>query len=306
MFSLTIALVILALCIVYYYFKSVYFTLRGSVPGIPPQFFFGNLIQLGLIFSWKPPSMPDVLINLTKKFGDVYQIWLGPSRLIMINSLEDAQHIFSHRNIYDQGDLFTKNLKILNPKGVICLKGAEFKRHAAFTAPLFRRGKILIHLNTILDCTDKLLDRWRTHYTSPSQVHRNMIEQCQQLLMTVFGFIAFDYDLQALDDQPENKPNELTQAFYVLLSTMQMLFNLPLPIARIYFRLNFKARRARVIIDQYLERMIEHELNATPEMRAQRKRTSLIASLVTSLQEDEKLEASKPEEEKKGRIEQGN
>jgi hypothetical protein len=39
--------------------------------------------------------------------------------------------------------------------------------------------------------------------------------------------------------------------------------------------------------------MIEHELNATSEMRAERKRTSLIASLVTSLQEDEKLEEEK-------------
>jgi hypothetical protein len=66
--------------------------------------------------------------------------------------------------------------------------------------------------------------------------------------------------------------------------------------------LNFKARRARVIIDRYLESMIEHELNATSDMREKRKRTSLIASLVTSLQEDENVEASKPEEEKKGRF----
>ena len=130
-----------------------------------------------------------------------------------------------------------------------------------------------------------------------------MIEQSQQLLMTIFGFIAFDYDLQTLDDQPENKSNELTQAFYSLLNTMQILFSLPLAIARMYLFFNLKARRARRMIDQYLEKMIEHELNATPDMRAQRKRTSLIASLVTSLQEDEKFEANKPEEEKKGKEE---
>jgi hypothetical protein len=46
--------------------------------------------------------------------------------------------------------------------------------------------------------------------------------------------------------------------------------------------------------------MIEQELRETPEMRAERKRTSLIASLVDSLQEDEKLEAKKSEETKKG------
>jgi len=43
--------------------------------------------------------------------------------------------------------------------------------------------------------------------------------------------------------------------------------------------------------------MIEHELNATSDMRVERKRTSLIASLVISVQEDEKVE-----DEKNGRF----
>ena len=115
--------------------------------------------------------------------------------------------------------------------------------------------------------------------------------------MAVFGFIAFDYDLQTLDDNQ----NELTEAFYSLLNTMQTIFQLPMFFARMFLFFNLKVRRARAVIDQYLERMIEHELNATADMRAERKRTSLIASLVTSLQEDEKSEVNKSEEEKKGK-----
>jgi hypothetical protein len=45
--------------------------------------------------------------------------------------------------------------------------------------------------------------------------------------------------------------------------------------------------------------MIEKELRETSAMRAERKRTSLIAALVSSLQEDENLEATKTEEDKK-------
>ena len=152
-----------------------------------------------------------------------------------------------------------------------------------------------------MDCTDRLLDRWRTHYTDPKQVQLNMIEQSQQLLMAVFGFIAFDYDLHTLDDDSNSEQNELTQAFYSLLNTMQILFRLPVSVARLFWFLNFKARRARAVIDRYLEKMIEHEQNASEDTRAARKRTTLIASLVTSLQQDEQLEAAKPEEEKKGR-----
>ncbi|CAF4448476.1 unnamed protein product, partial [Adineta steineri] len=81
---------------------------------------------------------------------------------------------------------------------------------------------------------------------------------------------------------------------------MQIVLQLPTLLARIFWFLNFKARRARTVIDRYVNEMIEHELNSSLEMRSERKRTSFIASLVTSLQVDEKAEGAKPEEEKKG------
>jgi hypothetical protein len=122
MLSVTLTIIVLFITILYYYFKSVYFTLRGPIPGVSPQFFFGNLLQFGFL-SWKPVSMPDVILQLKEKFGDVYQIWFGSSRLIMISCLEDAQHIFSHRNIYDQGEIFTEKVKLLNSDGILGLKG---------------------------------------------------------------------------------------------------------------------------------------------------------------------------------------
>ena len=122
MLPVTIAITGVFIGIVYYYFKSVYFTLYGTIPGIPPQFFFGNLLQFGIL-SRNPISMPDIMLQLTKRFGDICQLWVGPMRLIVINNLEDAQHIFAHRTIYDQGDIFTQNLKLINSNGIICLKG---------------------------------------------------------------------------------------------------------------------------------------------------------------------------------------
>lgn len=159
-----------------------------------------------------------------------------------------------------------------------------------------------MHLDTINDCTDKLLDRWRNYGDDSNRIHVNMVEQCQQLLLAIFGFIGFNYDLETLENNSDTNKNELTQAFYSLLYTMQTVFRLPKFIARLYLLLNFEARRARVVIDKYIERMIEQELYITPDARLERKRICLIASLVNALQEDEQLEASKPEEEKKGRV----
>lgn len=124
MFAITIAILIVFLTLIYYYLKSAYFTLRGPIPGIPPQFLFGNLLQAGLI-GRKPIALADILLKWYEKLGDVYQIWFGSMHLIVVNSLQDAQHIFSHRHIYDQGDVFTETFKLINPNAVICLKGCE-------------------------------------------------------------------------------------------------------------------------------------------------------------------------------------
>ena len=137
MFAITLSCLLLLLTVLYLYLKSAYFTLRGPIPGIPPQFFFGNLIQSGLL-SWKPVSIPDHFVQLTRQLGDVFQFWSGSTRIIVPSRLEDVQHVFAHR-------------------------------HASVCSPLFRRGKVLMYLHTITDCTDRLLDRWRIHFNDPKQ-----------------------------------------------------------------------------------------------------------------------------------------
>ncbi|CAF1278630.1 unnamed protein product [Adineta steineri] len=67
-----------------------------------------------------------------------------------------------------------------------------------------------------------------------------------------------------------------------------------------YTKLSRRHRRAKSIITRYIYQMIDNEMTASEESRAQRKRTCLIASLIASLQEDEEMEAKKSENEKKG------
>ncbi|CAF3437696.1 unnamed protein product [Rotaria socialis] len=284
--------------VLYFYVKRAFFTLYGSIPGLQPQFIVGNLLQTGIIGQNAPMNI--VFLKLKAKFGDIFQFWLGSTRIIVVNCLEDAQHIFTHRQIYDQGDIFVEKLGLVNPNAVLCLRGAKFKRHASIVSPLFRGNKINVHLDAILDCTDKLLMRWRTYNNDLGQVHLNMIEQCQQLTLAIFGVIAFDFDLQTLEDENNSGKNELTRALYIHLEAAMKLIQLPTIIGRIYLFLNPVYRQARTIIDRYLQRMIEQELQESSMVRAERKRTSLIASLVTSLQQDERAEALKTEETKKG------
>jgi hypothetical protein len=102
------------------YIKLKYFTLRGPIPGIPPQFLVGNLIQTGFIHG---VSYPEIYTTLRKRFGDIFQIWYGHHRFIAVLNFEDVQYIFANRNIYDQGDTFTKQLSLIVPNSLICTKG---------------------------------------------------------------------------------------------------------------------------------------------------------------------------------------
>jgi cytochrome P450 len=166
--------------------------------------------------------------------------------------------------------------------------------------PLFRRGKIISNLDLIVDCVDKLLDKWRV--SSAQKVHLDIIQQCQNLLLAIFGFVAYDYDLKTLDDDISSDNNDLTQALRDVLDVFQTAIHSPTFVSKIYLKLNLRYQRARATIDRYCNQIIEQELAENPELIAQRKRTSLIASLVSSLQHDEQAEAKKSEDEKKGKF----
>lgn len=164
--------------------------------------------------------------------------------------------------------------------------------------PLFRHSKIISNLDLIVDSTDKLLAKWRA--CSPVVVHVDIVHQCQKLLLHIFGFIAFDYDLNTLDDDYMIANNDLTWALQDILDLVQKRVRSPNIINHISLKLNFHHRRAQAIIERYCNQIIAHELAQSPESIAQRKRQSLIASLISSLQKDELTEAKKNEEEKKG------
>jgi hypothetical protein len=175
--------------------------------------------------------------------------------------------------------------------------GAKYKRHAALTIPLFRRGRIISNLDVIVDCTDKLLANWRT---TPSQhVHRDIIQQSENLMLAILGWIAFDYDLETLDG---DRTNELTEALKSFLSIFEIVSYMPRALNIVYLKLSRRHQQAKDTVERYFNRMIDMELNQSEEWRIQRKRTSLIASLVTSLQEDTEIEAKTSEEGKKGNI----
>jgi hypothetical protein len=120
------------------------------------------------------------------------------------------------------------------------------------------------------------------------------------LLLEIFGLIGFDYDLQVLDQSAGAPTNDLAQALQDIAGAFPMVLFTPRWFSSVYLKLDRRYQRAQAIVDKYLHRMIAQELEESSASRAERKRTSLIASLVASLQTDEAVEAMKGEEDQKG------
>ncbi|CAF1300847.1 unnamed protein product [Rotaria sordida] len=71
--------------------------------GLFPHFFFGNLIQSGLLFYDQSPR--EVFSTFRKRFGDTFQFWLDSTRVIIVNKIGHIQDIFTNRCIYNQEKL---------------------------------------------------------------------------------------------------------------------------------------------------------------------------------------------------------
>ena len=114
--SLIVILIVLSI----FYVKKKYFTFYGPIPGLKPHFLFGNLLQAGLLYGTTPSV---VLSKFKERYGDIFQFWAGPTRFIIVNNVKDVEHIFTHRHIYDQADIFAEKFSVSYSRSLISTRG---------------------------------------------------------------------------------------------------------------------------------------------------------------------------------------
>ncbi|CAF1538310.1 unnamed protein product, partial [Didymodactylos carnosus] len=133
----------------------------------------------------------DVYAKWKSLYGDFCHYWIGPFRFYMVSRLDIIQHIYSNRQIYETSDFGKRIFGLQVPSGLISLRGAEYKRHARIMLPMFKKAKVACHLNSIIDCTDRLIQYWRQQ---DKTLNENIVSESKHLLLDIFAFIAFDYD----------------------------------------------------------------------------------------------------------------
>ena len=119
---LALLLIVIIVLLSIFYYKRKHYTMFGPLPGVAPEFLRGNLRQAGLT-DGKP--LATALREWQTKFGDVFQFWFGPTRFIILCNIDDAEHVFAHRQIYDQAALRLEKDSLFFRDALICSVGKD-------------------------------------------------------------------------------------------------------------------------------------------------------------------------------------
>ncbi|CAF1094496.1 unnamed protein product, partial [Didymodactylos carnosus] len=176
---------------------------------------------------------------------------------------------------------------LLLPSGLVSIKEeSKYKRHAKILLPMFRKAKIVPYRDIIVQCTNKIIQKWHKNKGEPARLEANLVEQCQQLLLNVIICIAFDPHISEEQlQQLSGTVNEFAQHTYAV----PLYFGfLPDIITKLYLKLNWKYQQVLKTLHEYENEPIDKGADGI-------EKTNLLSLMLSSLDETEQHGLSKEE-----------
>ena len=273
---LFVGLFVLAIVLGYIYFKRKLIPLDNGVPESKPQILFGNLWNSGLLAGKR--TFHEIMHDYQRRFGDKFVFWFGSTPCVAFCLPKHAQAIFSDRHSFEQSPLFLPNFDLICPHSLVNIGGLKWKRHVRVMLPVFKRAKVIQHLDTMTDCADRFIDQC----LAPDQVHTDLVQSCQTVTMNIFGLIAFDYDL---DSQVNSKSRTVFRDFISYVVFLIMMAWLPRWLNKLYLKVNWNYQHTNRFLRQLMTKIVEQEENNQAGKENDDRPKNLIASLVSSLNE---------------------
>ncbi|UJR29807.1 hypothetical protein I4U23_017351 [Adineta vaga] len=279
MFLTTIlVLFIIFLTTAYWYLNSQYKTRNNKLRGLKPEWFFGNLRNTGILSG--RVTFHEAFVELKEKYGDVFSFWLGSYHGIVLSRLDHVQQVLADRQTYDVAETTTRNFGVLFPTGLIALRGSDWKRHARFMLPMFKRAKVLPYFDTIITCTDRFIDERLAPQNG--QIRTDLVEQSQRFLLNIIAFIAFDYDLEASASPGVFDLRDAFNDFVHVANQFILMNGIPMWIGKLILKMSRKYQRALRTMKHYVMSMIIKEQSRQQQAISSDKPKNLIASLVAA------------------------
>ena len=101
------------------------------------------------------------LAESRKKYGEIYEFGLGPSKVVFLNHPRHGQHVLrdNGRN-YSKGDKMWDALRELLGNGLVVSEGDFWRRQRRMMQPHFHRRRLAVLAERMMDAIESEIDKW--------------------------------------------------------------------------------------------------------------------------------------------------
>lgn len=155
-------------------------------------------------------SLPELIKNpfgylkqARNTYGDIYNLNLGVSKMLMLNSPRQMQHIFvDNVQNYRKGGAMWDAIRALLGNGLVVSEGSFWLRQRRMMQPQFHRQRIAALSDLMVSAMKEALDTWES---SASGQDFNMAAAFNQLTMkvvtrTLFGTGLDQAEMEKVSD----------------------------------------------------------------------------------------------------------
>jgi cytochrome P450 len=215
----------------------------NSVPGPVGHPIVGNLIELK-----RDPTRN--LIQLSREFGDVVRLRLGPRTLYFLNHPAHVQHILQDN--FQNYLKHTRGWNKLSPlfgEGLLTSDGKSWFGQRRLMQPAFHRHRIATFATIMTQVIEEMLERW-SHYAEKGQV-LDIAPEMMQITLRIMGEVLLSTNVS---DGAEVVRDALTVVLHYASDSYTKILAWPLYVPT---RRNLSFKKALRDLDQIIYGIIE-------------------------------------------------
>jgi cytochrome P450 len=195
------------------------------------------------------------MLEVTRELGDVVQLRLGPSRMIIVNHPDHVKRVLQEKHSHYGRPAFVALLRRIVGNGLLFSEGDAWLKHRRIMQPSFHRERISGFAEIMRRAVSERVQLWRARERPQDPL--DLTREAAELISAINGPVLFASDLT-------REAPELGQAIRVLLNwlnkrTMQPLSAPPfIPTAE-----NRRFNAAKRLFTETIDRMIsEHRAHS--------------------------------------------
>jgi len=196
----------------------------------------------------------DVLTRLTRRYGDMVHLRLGPQHVFVLNRPEFVKEVLvTKANVFAKGKMMEGARRVLG-EGLLTSRGEKHIRQRRATAPAFHRQQIEAYTSTIVECAARAISAW------PDRKVLDVHTEMMRLTLAIVGRTLFSAELEKDTELQDGLNTLVRMSPLALVPFVETLEKVPIPSMR-------RIDKALAQVDSAVHRLISaHRLNSHDDM----------------------------------------